>query len=128
TEKFCRCRLVRFPVEKFPPHMKENICYSWKPVIIRATIEKARQILVYQDASIRWTSDIVKVLNRTRTFGLQYHRDDFFSRISLHTMREMFDYFGESPCAFSPFPEIGANNGMYKNDPFVIHAVLEPWA
>ncbi|CAL1525839.1 unnamed protein product [Lymnaea stagnalis] len=128
TERNCRCHLLRFPVEKFPPHMKENICYSWKPVIIRATMEKARQILVYQDASIRWSPNIIKVLNRTRTFGLQYHRSDFISRISLHTMREMFDYFGESPCAFSPFPEIEANNGMYKNDPFVIHAVLEPWA
>ncbi|CAL1525837.1 unnamed protein product [Lymnaea stagnalis] len=128
TEKNCQCHVVTFPVEKFPPHMKENKCYSWKPLIVRATVEKARQILVYQDSSIRWSPEMRNVLNLTKTFGLQYHRDDDFTRIPLHTLRQMFDYFGESPCAFSPHLEIEAGNGMYKKDPIVIHAVLEPWA
>ncbi|CAL1548778.1 unnamed protein product [Lymnaea stagnalis] len=128
TEKHCRCHVVTFPVEKFPPHMKDNMCYTWKPLIVRATMEKARQILVYQDASIRWSPEMHRVLNLTKTFGLQYHRNDDLSRIPVHTIRQTFDYFGESPCAFGQFPELEANNGMFKRDQFVIHAVLEPWA
>ncbi|CAL1537089.1 unnamed protein product [Lymnaea stagnalis] len=128
TELHCRCHVVRFPAEKFPPHMKTNICYSWKPVIVRATMDKVRQILVYQDASIRWDQQLLAVINRTRTFGLQFHRNDYLSRISLHTLKQTFNYFGEEPCAFSPFPELEANNGIYKKDPFVIRGLLEPWA
>lgn len=128
TEQHCRCHVVRFPAEKFPPHMKDNHCYSWKPVIVRATMEKARQILVYQDASIRWDQQMLTVMNRTRKFGLQFHRNDYLSRISLHTLKQTFDYFGEEPCAFSPFPELEANNGLYRRDGFIVRALLEPWA
>ncbi|CAL1543070.1 unnamed protein product [Lymnaea stagnalis] len=128
TEKHCRCHVIRFPAEKFPPHLKDNVCYSWKPLIVRAAMEKTRHMLVYQDASIRWSKQIPTVLDRAERIGIQYVRSDGLSRISLHTMRETFDYFGELPCAFAPFPELEGNNAMYRRDPFIVRAMLEPWA
>ncbi|XP_059155840.1 uncharacterized protein LOC131940935 [Physella acuta] len=128
TEKNCRCKVVKFPSEKFPRHMKNNHCYSWKPVIIRATIEKSRKLLLYQDASVRWTKGIVDGMFRATTTGMQIFRYFGSSRIPIHTLKQTFDYFGEEPCAFDPFPEVAATLSMFRNDVFNRRAILEPWA
>ncbi|XP_059153643.1 uncharacterized protein LOC131939377 [Physella acuta] len=128
TEKYCKCTVVTFPSEKFHPHLKKNFCYSWKPIIVRATIEKAKKLLIYQDSSVRWTKKIVNVMKRASTVGLQLFRYPTVARIPVHTLKQTFDYFGELPCAFDPFPELSAAVGIYRNDIGNIRALLEPWA
>ncbi|XP_059162977.1 uncharacterized protein LOC131946302 isoform X1 [Physella acuta] len=128
TEKHCRCQVVTFPFEHFPAHVKENFCYAWKPLLIRAAIEKARKLLVYQDTSVRWSDRIQQVLDRAWDIGIQYFRSDGMARIPLHTLIQTFDYFGEEPCAFNIFPELPGGLSMYRKDVFNIRAILEPWA
>ncbi|XP_059162974.1 uncharacterized protein LOC131946299 [Physella acuta] len=128
TEKHCRCQVVTFPYEKFPAHVRELHCYAWKPLLIRAAFEKARRLLVYQDASIRWTDRIKQVLDRGWDIGVQIFRYDNLARIPLHTLIPTFNYFGEEPCAFNIFPQILAGLSVYRKDKFNIRAILEPWA
>ncbi|XP_059151103.1 uncharacterized protein LOC131937582 [Physella acuta] len=128
TEHHCRCLVVTFPFENFPKHVRDTHCYSWKPLIIRAVIEKARKMLVYMDASIRWTKKIDVVMKRADKYGLQLSRFTSSARITVHTMREMFEYSHETVCAFAPFPEINAYTGLYKRDDLIIKTILNPWA
>ncbi|XP_059162970.1 uncharacterized protein LOC131946294 [Physella acuta] len=128
TEKHCRCQVVNFSYEMFPPHVREKLCYSWKPLLIRATIEKARRLLVYQDNSIRWTDRIQQVLDRALDIGIQNFRCAGAARIPLNTIIQTFNYFGEAPCAFNMYPEFLATVSVYRKDVFSIRAVLEPWA
>ncbi|CAL1543071.1 unnamed protein product [Lymnaea stagnalis] len=128
TEEKCACHVITFPFELFPDHVKDAHCFSWKPLIVRATIEKARHLLVYQDASIRWTDYFQVFLRRIDRIGLQLTRSSTNNRIPVNTLPQMFAYMGEAPCAFSQFPELHASNAGYRRDALIIRAILEPWA
>ncbi|CAL1533155.1 unnamed protein product [Lymnaea stagnalis] len=128
TEKYCRCHVIRFPFEKFRPLLEDRFCYFWKPLIIRALIGKVRKGLVYQDSSVRWTSHIKPLLERGAAFGLQYHVSDVPPNVSVDRLKQMSNFFGEELCAFRHFPELDGSNGIFGNLPFVIRALIEPWA
>lgn len=128
TEKNCRCLVLSFPFENFPLHTSHRNCYAWKPLIVFAAMQRARNLLIYQDASIRWTRAGLELLNRTTNFKLQLYRSHRSSRIAAHTVRKVFDYFGEEPCAFTPFPELHSGFTMFRRDDLIIEAILKPWA
>ncbi|KAH9510011.1 hypothetical protein Btru_044831 [Bulinus truncatus] len=128
TEKNCKCQVVSFPADIFPPHVKNNHCYSWKPIIILATISKARRYLVWQDASVRWAENFRTIFDRTDVYGHQMLRYMNSNRIPAHTIKQTFDYLGDQPCVYLPYPEIQGNCMLHKHDLLVVKAVLEPWA
>ncbi|KAK0064622.1 hypothetical protein Bpfe_005711 [Biomphalaria pfeifferi] len=127
TEKNCKCQVVSFPAEIFPPHVKNNLCYSWKPLIILATVSRARKYLVWQDSSVRWFDNFRVVFDRTQVYGHQFLRFIDSSRVPSNTIKQTFDYIGDEPCAYLPYPEVQGNCMLHKRDPFVIQAILEPW-
>ncbi|XP_059155849.1 uncharacterized protein LOC131940941 [Physella acuta] len=128
TEKHCRCKVIKFPSERFPPHVKKNYCYAWKPIIMRAMMERARKVFIYQDSTIRWTEGIIDVMKRATDIGLQLFRRPHEDRIPIDTLIQAFDYFEEKPCAFDPFPHLLAGIAVYRRDVFNARAILEPWA
>ncbi|KAH9510012.1 hypothetical protein Btru_044835 [Bulinus truncatus] len=128
TEKNCKCQVLSFPADIFPPHVKNNQCYSWKPLIVLATISRARQYLVWQDSSVRWADNFRTIFDRTNIYGHQILRYIDSSRVPANTIKQTFDYLGDQPCAYLPYPEIQGNCMLHKHDPFVVKAILEPWA
>nr|KAI8757246.1 hypothetical protein BgiMline_010761 [Biomphalaria glabrata] len=128
TESKCKCHVVTFPVHLFKAYMKNNICYAWKPLIVLASIVKARKYLVYQDASVRWMNNFHITFDRANIYGHQMLRYIKSIRTTLNTYPQMFQYMEEDPCTFMPYPEINGAPMLHKNDPLVIKTVLEPWA
>ncbi|KAI8798717.1 hypothetical protein BgiBS90_001020, partial [Biomphalaria glabrata] len=128
TERNCKCHVVTFPVHLFKAYMKNNFCYAWKPLIVLASIVKARKYLVYQDASVRWLNDFHITFDRTNKYGHQMFRYRNSIRSTLNTYQQMFQFMDEDPCTFTPYPEFHATSMLHKNDQLVIKTVLEPWA
>ncbi|KAK6976516.1 MetK 1 protein [Biomphalaria glabrata] len=128
TERNCKCHVVTFPVHLFKAYMKNNFCYAWKPLIVLASIVKARKYLVYQDASVRWLNDFHITFDRTNKYGHQMFRYRNSIRSTLNTYPQMFQFMDEDPCTFTPYPEFHATSMLHKNDQLVIKTVLEPWA
>ncbi|XP_055893317.1 uncharacterized protein LOC106056782 isoform X2 [Biomphalaria glabrata] len=128
TERNCKCHVVTFPVHLFKAYMKNNFCYAWKPLIVLASIVKARKYLVYQDASVRWLNDFYITFDRTNKYGHQMFRYRNSIRSTLNTYPQMFQFMDEDPCTFTPYPEFHATSMLHKNDQLVIKTVLEPWA
>ncbi|KAK3764933.1 hypothetical protein RRG08_045736 [Elysia crispata] len=127
TEAKCRCQVVSFPKNIFPHHVKDNHCYSWKPLIIRAVVERAKKYAVWQDSSIRWTKKFLKIFDNVPVFGHQIVRYTNSSRVTANTLKAMFDYMQEDVCPFFPYPEVQASVQLHNNDPLVVNAILEPW-
>ncbi|KAI8771271.1 hypothetical protein BgiBS90_027990, partial [Biomphalaria glabrata] len=40
----------------------------------------------------------------------------------------MFDYMGDMPCAYLNYTQIQSGIIVFKQTPFIVRAVLEPWA
>lgn len=127
TKKYCKCQVIRFPFELFPPHVADLHCYSWKAIIIRSLMSKARKLLIYQDTSIRWTDNFLTVFKRAAKYGQQVYESTNSARIPSHTLQQMFDYMGEKACQYFAFGEIQCGFQVLKNDPLIIEAVLNPW-
>ncbi|RUS75019.1 hypothetical protein EGW08_017200, partial [Elysia chlorotica] len=127
TERKCKCQVVTFPAIIFPPHVKDNHCYSWKPLIIRAVTERAKKYVVWQDSSIRWTKNFLKIFDNVPRYGHQIVRYTASSRVTANTLKPMFDYMQEDVCPFFPYPEVQASVQLHNHDALVVNAVLEPW-
>uniref|UniRef100_A0A0B7AC84 Uncharacterized protein n=1 Tax=Arion vulgaris TaxID=1028688 RepID=A0A0B7AC84_9EUPU len=127
-EDCCRCQVVTFPFDKFTKRMRDIRSYMWKPLVIRMVQKRARKYAVWQDASIRYTHFPGDVFERGMRYGLQLLRQKGGVSIPHRTLPETFAYFGQSVCNFYPYPEIATGFGVYKNDPFVVKAVTNPWA
>ncbi|GFN79510.1 hypothetical protein PoB_000601600 [Plakobranchus ocellatus] len=127
AEKFCRCQVVSFPFELFPAHVSNLLCYSWKAIIIRALITKARQVLVWQDSSIRWTKNFPVIFERALRYGQQFLQHKRGARITANTHQLMFSYMKEEICLYHTYREIQCGLQVMKNDLLVVQAVLNPW-
>ncbi|RUS91549.1 hypothetical protein EGW08_000664 [Elysia chlorotica] len=127
TEKYCKCQVLSFPFKLFPPHVSNPLCYSWKAIIIRALISKARKLLIWQDSTVRWSKKFHTILQRAMQYGQQLTESPSAARITAHTLPQMFDYMGEDECHYFMYREIQAGFQVLKNDPLVIQAVLNPW-
>ncbi|CAL1535431.1 unnamed protein product [Lymnaea stagnalis] len=127
-EKCCRCLVVSFPFEKFSSSHRDVRCYMWKPLVIRASLSRARKYLVWQDASIRFFNGAHTFFERAQTLGLQLMRKDWGEPVAHQTLPEMFDYMNQTHCAFNQYPELMSGIAVFKNEPFVQRLVVEPWA
>ncbi|GFS16201.1 MetK_1 protein [Elysia marginata] len=128
VEKNCRCKLVTFKKELFPPHVQQNSCYAWKPLIVLAASQHARKLIVWQDSSVRWFPSFLDNLDRAYTAGHQVLRYLDGHRIPANTLKETFDYLHEDACGYLPYPEIQGNLHIHRSDKFNQQVLFEPWA
>ncbi|RUS85209.1 hypothetical protein EGW08_007035 [Elysia chlorotica] len=128
TQKNCRCQIVKFNFDLFPPHVSDIRCYSWKPIIFRAVIAKARKLFVYQDSSIRWSTEFPKVFERALKYGQQTVAPMYGDNVPSNSMKQTLDYLNEDVCAMRQFEEMQAGIQMNRHDNLVIEALLNPWA
>ncbi|KAH9512411.1 hypothetical protein Btru_039471 [Bulinus truncatus] len=89
---------------------------------------KARRLVVYQDSSVSWKDTVQELLDRGEKLGLQLWGANFMHNIPVTTLKGTFDYFGDQPCAYLNYTSLQAGFGVYKQTPFVVRAILEPWA
>ncbi|BFZ16721.1 hypothetical protein BsWGS_19760 [Bradybaena similaris] len=128
TEKCCRCQVVSFPFDHFSIHLRDLRCYMWKPLVIRMSQLRARKYVVWQDTSIRYKQFPGPLFEKVTQHGLQLMRQKAGISIPHRSLPETFEYLGQQVCSFSQYPEIASGFGVYKNDPFVLAAVTNPWA
>ncbi|CAL1548266.1 unnamed protein product [Lymnaea stagnalis] len=127
-EKYCRCTVITFPFHLFPPHFERLKCFAWKPTIIRSMMDKA-DVVLWQDTSIRYTQpDVIPVMmRRAIQRGVQQRYYTGAIPNPYFTLPQMFEFFGDSPCAHMAFFQCESGFGMYHREPLVERAVLDPW-
>ncbi|GFN80362.1 hypothetical protein PoB_000686800 [Plakobranchus ocellatus] len=128
TKKNCRCRLISFNFDLFPPHVRDLHCYSWKPIIIRAVASKATTLVVWQDASVRWRDGFKIIFQRAALYGQQIVVTDHADRVTSNTVKEMFQYMNEDVCRFHNVPEIANAMALHRPDPLIVRTIMDPWA
>ncbi|KAK0065936.1 hypothetical protein Bpfe_004733 [Biomphalaria pfeifferi] len=89
---------------------------------------KTKKLVVYQDASIYWKEHIVELLDRGDKLGLQVWGGRGMHNIPGATLKGMFDFFGDQPCAYINYTQLQAGVNVFKQTPFVVRSILEPWA
>lgn len=126
VEKNCNCTVKTFNMTLLPAHARHLMCYAWKPVILQALLAKA-EIVAYMDVSIRFQPrmDMDRFLATVRRRGAQFLTNQ--DAIPNHTVRDMFDFYGDLPCQYWPYPELLAGFTVLHNEPFVRRLLLEPW-
>ncbi|GFN82182.1 hypothetical protein PoB_000868800 [Plakobranchus ocellatus] len=127
TLKNCRCQIVPFKFELFPPHMSDLRCFSWKPLIFRSVIAKARKLIVYQDSSIRWNENFAEAFERALKYGQQTICPKYSDNVPSNSLKQTLDYLNEDVCNMRMFHELQAGIQMNRHDPLVIEALLDPW-
>ncbi|RUS81415.1 hypothetical protein EGW08_010799, partial [Elysia chlorotica] len=125
---YCRCTFLHFPFEKFPEYFRTLKCFAWKVTAIRAMYEKAN-LVMWTDTSIRYTNPqvLLQFMDRARKRGLQQRLQPFHVPNPYHTLTQMFEHFGDSPCAHMAFHQVETGFGLYHKEPLIQHAVLDPW-
>jgi len=126
--KHCRCQLLQFPFQKLPDHFANLITFAWKVFIIAAHLEQA-ELSMWIDTSITITNgtELMSVIDRTRTRGVQQRCDDRGIPNPRHTLPQMFEAFGDSPCAHLSFTQCEAGFGIYHRELLIRHAVVGAW-
>ncbi|RUS78724.1 hypothetical protein EGW08_013511 [Elysia chlorotica] len=124
----CRCVMIDFPFEMFPDFVSALKCYTWKPLIVNAAIQRA-ELVFWVDASIRFHPDprrLLALLDRGRERGVQVG----WSRttISKTTLQSMFHFFGDEACAYVPYNQGLSGVAIFHNEQLIRRVVLEPWA
>ncbi|BFZ18224.1 hypothetical protein BsWGS_21263 [Bradybaena similaris] len=125
--KYCKCQVTDFPFDKFPKFVSTLNCYSWKPVIIKAHLWKANFVF-WMDASIRFHSSsktFFTFLKAAQERGLQIGGSNADS--PFRTLRSMYHFFGDEPCAYLGLGQARATLGVYHREYFVDRVILEPW-
>ncbi|GFS03249.1 hypothetical protein ElyMa_006465400 [Elysia marginata] len=124
----CRCVMIDFPFHLFPEFLKMLKCYTWKPLIVNAVIQKS-ELVFWVDASIRFHSDptnVLALLERSRERGIQMGWSK--TTISKTTLPSMFHFFGDEACAYRPYNQGLSGVVIYHNEWLIKRTVLEPWA
>ncbi|GFO21707.1 metk_1 protein [Plakobranchus ocellatus] len=128
TEKNCRCKVIILPKADYAPHVSDNTCYSWKPIIVKAASQHAKKVIVWQDSSVRWFREsFLASLDRAYEAGHQVLRHFKSHRIPANTLKETFDYIHDDACGYLPYPEIQGNVHIHRADDFNRRVVFEPW-
>ncbi|CAL1538090.1 unnamed protein product [Lymnaea stagnalis] len=124
----CKCHFIDFPFEHLPDFMAYLKCYTWKPIIINAHIQRAKFIM-WVDASIRFHGDpegLFGLLERAKYRGIQL--GSARPTIAHVTLTSMFHFFGDEACAYSPYMSSLNSIIVAHNEEFVKKVLLEPWA
>ncbi|GFO15081.1 hypothetical protein PoB_004158600 [Plakobranchus ocellatus] len=127
TESKCRCQVINFDFSLFPQHVADRHCYAWKPLLIRAMFARARKLVVWQDASVRWGQRFKVILQRTQVYGLQVFVGNG-DKVTANTLHEMFEYMEEEECLFEWVPEICNAVAVYRTDNLNRRAIVNPWS
>lgn len=128
-EAFCKCRLLPFPFRQLPRYFGILKVCAWKVFIIAAHYENA-EVTIWADASVEVLngSGVVAAINKTKIFGIQQTLWHLNAVPNPHrTFPQMFEFFGDSPCAHLHFPQMTGGLGFYHREPLVRHAVISPW-
>ena len=128
-KKHCRCTVVQFPFQKLPTYFRTLKCFAWKIFIIAAHYEQAN-VTIWVDASLSTTdvSGIEMLIDRARTRGIQQRSNRNLAALNpVHTLPQMFEAFGDSPCAHLSFHQCETGFGVYHKEPLIRHAVIKPW-
>ena len=129
-EKHCRCHVADFPFQRLPDWHRDLRCFSWKIFIIAAHYLQA-EVTMWSDASIRITRpvNLIELIKQTKLRGVQQRNVALETAVSnpLHTLPEMFQHFGDSPCAHMTFRQCEAGFGVYHREKLVHRAVILPW-
>ncbi|XP_067676413.1 uncharacterized protein [Haliotis asinina] len=125
-EKHCRCEVRSFPLEFMPSNLRNLKCYTWKPIIIQANLHKT-DILVWMDASVRFSNNIIKpLLDDIERRGLVIRSGT--NSVGQHTLQATMNYMKEDVCTLAPVFEHEATFIMFHNKQWVREAVVKPWA
>ena len=126
-KKHCRCTLLRFPFEKLPDHFANLKSFAWKVFIIAAHFEQA-EVTMWTDSSISITNatGLLKAIKATRVRGVQQRCNNHVPN-PLRTLPQMFEAFGDSPCAHLSFQQCEGGYGLYHREPLIRHAVIGAW-
>ncbi|GFS15079.1 hypothetical protein ElyMa_001440500 [Elysia marginata] len=90
-------------------------------------VDRARKLVIWQDASVRWRSQYKDIFDRANLYGLQVFLGGG-DKVTANTLHETFEYMQERECLFEAVPEIANAVAVYKADTFNKLAVLTPWA
>ncbi|GFN88573.1 hypothetical protein PoB_001507900 [Plakobranchus ocellatus] len=124
----CKCVLLDFPFHLLPDLVSLLKCYTWKPLVVSAAIQRA-ELVFWVDASIRFRPDpahALSLLTRARHRGLQMGMS-VHTTIPHTTLPSMFHFFGDEACAYVPYHQCLSGVVIYRNEKLVKRAVLEPW-
>ena len=127
-KRYGHCRVLDFPFDKLPKFFTTLKCFSWKVFIIAAHYEQA-DVLIWADASVRVrnTTQLIHLIERARTRGVQQRFFEDMLPLPIHTDPEMFEYFGDSPCAYMPYRMCEGSFGIYHKEELIRRAVIHPW-
>ena len=127
-QEHCRCQLFTFPFHKLPEHFKTLKTFSWKIFVIAAHFEQA-EVTMWTDASITLTNPpkLLNAIEKARTAGVQQRCNSGSHANPVHTLPQMFEAFGDSPCVHMAFRQCETGWALYHREPLVRHAVMEPW-
>ncbi|XP_059146343.1 uncharacterized protein LOC131933791 [Physella acuta] len=122
------CTVIKLNFDEFPPHFTTFKCFGWKPVIIKAVFARA-DIVIWADASVRFTVPEVlsDMIAKAKLQGVVQRRPKFNISNPYFTIPQMFEYFGDSPCAHLPFDQVESGFGIYHREPLIEKALIDPW-
>ena len=124
----CRCLMIDFPYHLFPNFLSYLKCYTWKPLIVNAVIQRA-ELVFWVDASIRFKQDpahLMSLLERAKNRGVQMGWSK--TTISKTTLPSMFHFFGDEACAYVSYNQGLSGVVIYHNEWMIRRMVLQPWA
>jgi hypothetical protein len=125
--KYCRCQVIDFPFHKFPDFMKKLTCYSWKPVLVKSSLQKAN-VVFWIDASIRFnnsSTNLTQYIQRGRERGVQIGGSG--EEATFRTSQMTYHFFGDESCSYLSLGEMQTGYGIYFREHFVDRVILEPW-
>lgn len=127
-KKHCRCTVLTFPFQLFPSYFRTLKCFAWKIFVIAAHYEQA-DMTMWIDASIttKNASALPMLMQRAKTRGIQQRCNRGMTHNPYHTLPQMFEAFGDSPCAHLSFRQCETGWGLYHREPLIRHAVIQPW-
>ena len=128
-KKHCRCTVFTFPFHKFPAYFRTMKCFAWKMFTISAHYTQA-DVLMWLDASIvtRNVSALLTMIERVKTRGIQLRCNNKARPPNPHyTLPQMFEAFGDSPCAHFDFRQCETTWALFHNEPLIEWAIIRPW-
>jgi len=126
--KHCNCSLLSFPFHQLPEHFHHNLrTFSWKVFVIAAHYEQA-ELTMWLDASIRVekTQRFLEIVEKARKRGVMQRSLNRTPNPD-RTLPQMFEAFGDSPCAHASFKQVETGFGIYHREPLIRHALIKPW-
>ncbi|XP_071090731.1 uncharacterized protein [Haliotis cracherodii] len=113
-----------YPFRLLPSRIQFLKGYSWKPLMIQAHINTA-EFVIYMDASVVITNNLDKMFEKATYTG--FLMCPGHGSVAQHTSLLMFSYYGDAPCTFSPYTEYEGGFLVFRNEPFALKLLLEPW-